>query len=219
MKCPHCHYHIDDRFDDCIEAEPDYGPIVIGYKFCDNCNTIITYKHVYKRKDGSDYLENTIIIDDIQEEGVAHDNVPDEYSNDFNEAFKVLPHSPKASAALSRRCLQAVFQGHFKTKANNLADQIDEVSLSQHIPGYILDRLKNVRIIGNFSAHPLKNTSTGEVIDVEPHEAEWLIDTLESLFDFCFVQPKLLEVQKKEIDAKLKKAGKQPIWDKSDTKK
>ena len=36
---------------------------------------------------------------------------------------------------------------------------------------------------------PATATSTGEVIDVEPGEAEWNLDTLERLFDFHFVQP------------------------------
>jgi hypothetical protein len=29
-----------------------------------------------------------------------------------------------------------------------------------------------VRTIGNFAAHPIKSTSTGTIVDVEPGEAE-----------------------------------------------
>jgi hypothetical protein len=39
-----------------------------------------------------------------------------------------------------------------------------------------------VRNVGNFAAHPIKSKSTGDVLDVEPGEAEWLLDALERLF-------------------------------------
>lgn len=41
-----------------------------------------------------------------------------------------------------------------------------------------------MRNIGNFAAHPLKDTSTGEILPVEAGEAEWNLETLEALFDF-----------------------------------
>jgi hypothetical protein len=33
--------------------------------------------------------------------------------------------------------------------------------------------LDAIRTIGNFAAHPIKSTSSGEIVDVEPGEAEW----------------------------------------------
>src|SRR5215472_296316 len=56
--------------------------------------------------------------------------VPSPYRDDFSEACKVLADSPKASAALSRRCLQAILRDKAATKAKDLADQIDEVVAS-----------------------------------------------------------------------------------------
>ena len=52
---------------------------------------------------------------------------------------------------------------------------------------------------------------TGEVIDVEPGEAEWLLDTLEGLFDFYFVQPAILERKRAALNKKLKEADKPPL--------
>lgn len=45
-------------------------------------------------------------------------------------------------------------------------------------------------------------------MEVEPGEAEWTLDVLESLFDFYFVQPERLKMKKKALDKKLKDSGK-----------
>jgi hypothetical protein len=39
-------------------------------------------------------------------------------------------------------------------------------------------------------------------------EAEWLLDVLEGLFDFYFVQPALLKAKRDALNKKLKDAGK-----------
>ena len=50
--------------------------------------------------------------------------VEDEFANDFREACLVIGDSEKASAALSRRCLQNLLHEKAKTKAKGLAPQI-----------------------------------------------------------------------------------------------
>ena len=52
---------------------------------------------------------------------------------------------------------------------------------------------------------------TGAVVDVEPGEAEWNLDVLESLFDFYFVEPTKTAKRKAELNKKLKEAGKTEI--------
>jgi hypothetical protein len=43
---------------------------------------------------------------------------------------------------------------------------------------------------------------------VEPGEAEWNLDVIESLFDFYFTQPALLKKKRDALNTKLKAAGK-----------
>jgi len=114
--------------------------------------------------------------------------VPDPYKRDFDEAAAVLPLSPKASAALSRRNLQAVLRDKALTKQKDLFDQIEEVVATGKLPSHIADELHAVRNIGNFAAHEIKSKVTGAIVDVEAGEAEWNLDVLESLFDFYFVE-------------------------------
>jgi hypothetical protein len=127
---------------------------------------------------------------------------------EFIEACNVLQISAKASAALSRRNVQAILRDKAGTKTKDLYDQIEEVIKSSAVPSYTSEGLHGVRVIGNFAAHPLKSTDSGEIIEVEDNEAEWNLETLERLFDFHFVQPAIAAKRKAEINKKLKEAGK-----------
>jgi hypothetical protein len=134
--------------------------------------------------------------------------VPDPFKQDFIEACDVLPLSAKASAALSRRNLQAILREKGGTKKRDLADQIDEVIAAGALPSHIVEGLHAVRNIGNFAAHEIKSKTTGAIVDVEVGEAEWNLDVIESLFDFYFVQPALTAKRKADLNKKLKDAGK-----------
>lgn len=137
--------------------------------------------------------------------------VPGDVASEYDEACRALSVSPKASAALSRRCLQHVLRTYSKVKPGNLSDEIEEFCSMPGIPSAIVDAIDAVRNIGNFAAHPVKSTAAAEVLPVEPGEAEWSLDVLEALFDFLFVQPARLEKKRATLNAKLKEAGKKPM--------
>jgi len=138
-------------------------------------------------------------------------DVPDPYRKDFDEAVAVLPISPKASAALSRRNLQAIIRDKAGIHERDLNTEIQTLIDSKTAPSFICEGLHAVRQIGNFAAHPIKSTSSEEIVDVEEGEAEWNLDVLESLFDFYFVQPAVTAKRKAELNKKLKDAGKPEI--------
>jgi hypothetical protein len=131
--------------------------------------------------------------------------------DDYNEACLVLSDSPKASAALSRRCLQTVLRESAGVKRGELIDEIKQVVDSKALPSTTADNLDAVRVIGNFAAHPIKSKNTGEIVEVEPHEAEWNLEVLESLFDFYYVLPARTKAKKDALNKKLVDAGKQPL--------
>lgn len=139
------------------------------------------------------------------------DAVPKEYAADFREACAVLPTSPKASAALSRRCLQNLLHNHVRIKKDNLAQEVDALLASNELPRYIGESVDAIRNFGNFSAHPVKNEETGQVVDVEPNEAEWTLDVLEALFDHYFVRPKVVAAKREALNKKLTDAKKPPM--------
>ena len=134
--------------------------------------------------------------------------VPKDIREDFIEAASVLSISEKASAALSRRCLQNLLtkQGY---KKRDLFKQI-EVALKD-LPKRIAENLDAIRQIGNFAAHPTKHKTTGLIVEVEPEEASWTLDVLEDLFEFYYVQPKRAAEKRNRLEKKLKSVGKPPL--------
>ena len=140
-----------------------------------------------------------------------HALVPDEYRGEVDEAALVLDVSPKSSAALGRRCLQRLLREHLKIEKKDLSQEIDELLSSGGLPSYLASAVDAIRNIGNFAAHPLKYTNTGEIVEVEPGEAEWTLDVLEMLFDFYFIQPKGADAKKDALNQKLLALGKPPM--------
>ncbi len=135
-------------------------------------------------------------------------DVPDEFADDYREACLTLADSPKASAALSRRCLQHLIHEKAGIKKRDLDKEIQELMDTNALPSYLAADLDAVRLHGNFAAHPIKSTNTGEVVDVEPGEAEWSLNVIEGLFDFYFVQPAIAQRRREVYNKKLNDAGK-----------
>ncbi|MBI2866947.1 MAG: DUF4145 domain-containing protein [Chloroflexi bacterium] len=133
--------------------------------------------------------------------------VPDHIREDYEEACLVLSASTKASAALSRRCLQSLLraQGY---QQHDLSDQIDAVLPT--LPKDVADTVDAIRNIGNFAAHTIKSKSTGEILPVEPGEAEWSLEVLEALFEHYYERPTRLAERRKALNEKLSDAGKPP---------
>jgi len=212
MKCPHC---LESFFEDKssfhqLGADNDGSWLIFKYK-CPSCwRWNFTLKLNIANAVGVGSKEFMVWPKAITRTPLPKE-VPDKYADDYKEACLVLPDSPKASAALSRRCLQLLLRDEFKVNPSNLDGEIQEVIDSRKLPTYISDAIDAVRIIGNFAAHPLKSTKTGEILPVEPGEAEWQLTVLESVFDFCFVSPEKLKQRKTALNQKLADAGKPPM--------
>jgi hypothetical protein len=145
--------------------------------------------------------------------GPAPGIVPKPIAADYVEACNVLPISPKASAALSRRCLQNTMHDH-GYKDRDLAREIDlllkETDPLKALPRKLRQTVDAIRNFGNFSAHPIDDKTTLQIIDVDPHEAEWCLETIEEMFDHFYVGPAEAAAKKAGLDAKLKAGGKPP---------
>ena len=223
--CPYCSKAIFFEKEDTFvyeyaKHERPSGSNITGFEvavgFCPSCDRLIVLfrQGIYEKQDYGPQLAEIITEEIIYPKYSARNlpnEVPEPFKSDFQEAVAVLFYSPKASAAISRRLLQNLLREQFKIKHSSLAKEIDEFLKLPGIPSYLTQAVDAIRNIGNFAAHPLKDTSTGEIVDVEDGEAEWLLDVLDSLFDYVFVQPTLLEKRKKHLNEKLKKLGKPPM--------
>ena len=137
--------------------------------------------------------------------------VPENIKEDYEEACITLDLSPKASAALSRRCLQNLLRDAAKVKHNDLSKEIQEVLDAGKLPSDLSDAIDHIRTVGNFATHPLKSNSTGEILPVEPHEAEWNLEVLEELLDHYYVKPAKVAAKRDAMNKKLAEAGKPPM--------
>lgn len=220
MKCPHCRVEVHVNFsqgyitEDCTD--------VFGYEYanCPACKKMILFlirgkfcrQGPMSRVDKfQDIPEKKLIYPKGVNRPPCPSEVPKEIAEDYQEACLVLSDSPKASAALSRRCLQNLLRTVGGIKHQELSNEIKEIVDRGGLPTHISEAIDAVRVIGNFAAHPQKDKGTGEILPVEPEEAEWNLDVLESLFDFYYVQPALTQKKKDALNAKLQQAGKNPI--------
>ena len=219
MKCLHCGVEIHDYFDENKQhvweypSEGDESPAGwwMSVTDCPACEgSLVQLWRVAGKKPGS----NSKIEKFMAYPKFAVRPLPKEVQNPFRaeflEACAVLPVSPKASAALSRRCLQGLLRAQGYSQ-RDLAPQIDAVIATNALPTYLRDAIDAVRNIGNFAAHPLKSQASGQIADVEPGEAEWTLDVLEGLFDFFIVQPAQLAAKTTALNAKLAALGKPPM--------
>lgn len=114
--------------------------------------------------------------------------IPAPIVEDYTEACRIKELSPKASATLSRRCLQGMirdFCGISKAQLieeiRELRRRVDEGEAPRGVNPEAVDAIDHVRAIGNIGAHMEKDINV--IIAVDPDEAQRLIDLIELLFD------------------------------------
>jgi hypothetical protein len=214
MKCPHCLESFHDFYEVIPvgnDANGDWG--IISRK-CPACERVVLVlgsgriSSIGGRHTLENMREERLIYPRAPSRVPLSKEVPEEFAREYREACTVLVDSPKASAALSRRCLQRLLRLKAHVKPTNLAAEIQEVIDSGTLPSYIAESVADIRNIGNFTTYPIKSERTGELVDVEPGEADWNLDVLEALFNFYFVQPAIIKKKREILNLKLKEADK-----------
>jgi Domain of unknown function (DUF4145) len=121
------------------------------------------------------------------------DYIPQPIRQDYYEACLIVDKSPKASATLVRRCLQGMIRDFCGIAKSRLIDEIRELrnrmDRGESPPGVShesVDAIDAVRDIGNIGAHMEKDI--GVIIDVDPDEAQILIELVEQLLDEWYVE-------------------------------
>lgn len=111
------------------------------------------------------------------------DYVPEAIRVDYEEACAISGLSPKASATLSRRCLQGMIRDFWGIKKNNLSEAINE--LKDKIPADLWQAIDSLRKIGNIGAHMEKDINL--IVDIDPEEAKKLIALIELLMKEWYI--------------------------------
>ncbi len=111
------------------------------------------------------------------------DYVPEVIRQDYAEACQIRDLSPKASATLSRRCLQGILRDFWQVKPGRLVDEIDQVR--NRVDAITWNAIDAVRKLGNIGAHMEKDINV--IVDVDPGEAGLLIGLVETLLKEWYV--------------------------------
>lgn len=157
----------------------DADAISLEFYKCPNCKEISIYLY------GKGKKTNDIFIP-VRPNSLAKqfpDYIPSFILDDYNEAYAILYLSPKASATLSRRCLQGMIRDFWGIVKSRLVDEINE--LQSTVSPSQWKAIDSLRSIGNIGAHMEKDVNI--IVDIEPNEAEQLLKLIELLLDKWYV--------------------------------
>lgn len=196
--CPFCNHATTITGND---VSSDYANLTIKNKYgvkqahitfivCPNpeCGEFSLYANLY---DGKDYgnsvvktkhLKSWALIPESQAK-ILPSYIPDAIKEDYSEACLIKEYSPKASATLSRRCLQGMIRDFWGISKPRLVDEIE--AIKSKIDPLTLEAIDAVRKVGNIGAHMEKDINV--VVDVEPDEAGLLIELIETLINDWYI--------------------------------
>lgn len=137
---------------------------------------------------------------------VLPDYIPEPIQQDYYESCRIRDLSPKASATLARRCLQGMIRDFFSISKSTLKEEIE--AIKDNIDSDVFAAINAVRSVGNIGAHMEKDINL--IIDVEPNEAQLLIELIEQLVEDWYVnrkskQERLSKITELAESKKLKK--------------
>lgn len=186
-------------------SDPDIGPIGIGGQAitCANldCQKVTVVANIIKAKRtprsevfvGSN--AEILLSKRLMPESSAKpqpDYIPSPIREDYYEACKIRDLSPKASATLSRRCLQGMIRDFAGVSEKSLYTEIEKLKTlaedgkePQGVSADSIDALHHLRSLGNIGAHMERDIDV--IVSVDPDEAQVLIELIETLLEEWYV--------------------------------
>ena len=179
---------------------------------CPECRGVFLLHSHFETQDGGEPgtatwrdLDSAVLWPRVSSRQPVPPEVPEQYASLAREAGLILPDSPRASAALSRRCLQQLLRNEAEAPPGKLYFEIEWALANAGLPSRATRSLHSLREIGNMAAHPNMGPESDDYLEVEPGEADWTLDVLDDLFDHFFVGPALEAARRAALDAKLGK--------------
>lgn len=233
FECPHCQHrcgqtlHCRDIFN--IPDSDGRRGLCTYHAFCPSCHGVIVYLVSVKCiRAGGQHEFDSAEIQMVLPNGLAirrkaPAEVPAHIGADYSDATALLTLSPNASAAMSRRCLQAILRNVIEESLGSLYAEIKAAISHPRLSRVSADFLNTLREIGNQAAHPnanqdvnspidaiesqlskddspeneyvgvLKMVVVDQLVEVSAFEAEFCISVLEHLMEEVFVKPARLQ--------------------------
>lgn len=199
-KCPYCNHTCTITQNNCATATHEFNlenkyNVPLGVKtfviVCPNpeCKEVFLKAFLFKSTSSNFYNpssnpeKNWNLLPQSSSKTYSTSIIPEVILNDYEEACLIKDLSPKASATLARRCLQGMIRDFWKVKEKNLFEEIK--AIEGKIEPEVWEAIDSIRSLGNIGAHMEKDINI--IVDVEPDEAQLLINLLEMLFDEWYI--------------------------------
>lgn len=199
FQCPHCSMYMADTPDtkqirySSFESEHSSlgtGSASNGYRCANSELKLVFYKcpncsrySIFVTGNGNSVKEVKMSILPISSAKQFPEYIPECIRQDYEESCKIVNLSPKASATLARRCIQGMIHDFWNIKKYTLKEEIK--ALEDKVPGEIWSSLTALREMGNIGAH--MEIDTNIIIDIDPNEAETLIQLIELLMKEWYI--------------------------------
>ncbi len=182
MQCPHCRHEFDTKPHSFSLGIDRDGTWQVASTRCPGCDRLIVNLCTDQ---GCTYPAWPATLS----RPWLSDDVPPELAAEYHAAAQILAYSAEASAAMSRRLLHGLLARNLGAGEGSLAVQIETALEAASLPAYLKDALDTLSQVAKLDVFETKSAEPGTLAGAEPGEAEWLLDVLDSLFDFCFIQP------------------------------
>lgn len=163
----------------------EYEAITCPNLECKKLHLQVSLKESKSTPDGYSYktLQKRQLLPE-SEAKVLPDYIPKAIQQDYYEACRIRDLSPKASATLSRRCLQWMIRDFWNIQKKTLKQEIDE--LQWKVSAKVWKWIDSIRQVWNIWAH--MENDINYIIGVEPDEAKLLISLIELLIENWYIK-------------------------------
>lgn len=199
-KCPYCNHTCTITQSNCTSNTHEFNlknkyNVPLGIRtfaiICPNpeCKEVSVKAYLHKSTNSNFYSPSSNpekiwnLLPQSSSKTYSTSIIPEVILNDYEEACLIKDLSPKASATLARRCLQGMIRDFWKVKGKNLFEEIK--AIEEKIEPEVWEAIDSIRSLGNIGAHMEKDINI--IVDVEPDEAQLLINLLEMLFDEWYI--------------------------------
>lgn len=174
----------EDAFNEINFSLSLYPGLIVRIYHCPNCTETTIISQVYTPKTES--IGNDIPIYPNSLAKKFPDYIPQPIRSDYEEAYSIVNLSPKASATLSRRCLQAMIHDFWNINGRNLLNEINQ--LQNEVSAAQWKAIDALRQLGNIGAHMESDIDT--IVDIDANEAQQLLQLIEFLMQDWYIKRK-----------------------------
>jgi len=182
MECPHCRAEVSATPHTFALGIDQDGTWQISNVRCSTCDRLIVSV-------GTKEGKNLPAWPPVSGWTRLSADVPEELAGQYLTAVQILPYSEEASAAISRRLLHRVLSSQADVGYGGLADQVRRALASPAMPGYLKEALEALVRVAGLAPDSVKSYRPDALVPTADGEAEWLLDVVQHLLDFYYVQP------------------------------